>query len=253
MKTYAGLTLVLAFCGFAAVAQETTSLGAESQPFSSPRRTLPVSGRVIITLVEHASLPEYPEAAIKAGLKGDVIFRIIIDETGKIILSEPVAGQPLLIAASMEALREFRFRPYQLNGTPIQVESVMGVRFELQGKGGKAKGKVEYMPLSPYSPEFRTMGKAGTATGAYTLWARKVSGPEPQLPPALAGKTGSVYLTVVIGTDGKVRDVKVIYGDSRFVDPVVNAVKQFVYEPQLVAGKPTVATIEASYHFGQRQ
>ena len=252
MRTYACWILVLAFCGFT-VAQETTSIHAENQPFSLTRRTLPVSGRVIITLVEHASLPEYPEAAIKEGLKGDVIFRIIIDETGKIVLSEPIEGQPLLIAASIEALRDFRFRPYQLNGSPIQIESVMGVRFELTGKGEQARGKVEYMPLSPYSPEFRSKGEVATATGAYTLGARKVSGREPQLPPELAGKAGSVYLTVVIGRDGKVQDVKVIYGDRPFVDPVVNAVKQFVYEPQRIAGKPTVATIEASYHFGPRQ
>ena len=59
-------------------------------------------------------------------------------------------------------------------------------------------------------------------------------------------------MTVVIGTDGKVQDVKIVGGDTQFVDPVVEAVKQFVYEPQLVDGKPTAATIEASYHFGPR-
>lgn len=62
----------------------------------------------------------------------------------------------------------------------------------------------------------------------------------------------SVYLTVVIGADGKVQDVKIIGGDSRFVDLVVDAVKRFVYEPQVVDGKPTAATVEAIYHFGQR-
>jgi TonB family protein len=119
------------------------------------------------------------------------------------------------------------------------------------GEGEKAKGEVGYMSAIPYHAEFRT--GVMSADKAYTLWPRKVSGPEPQLPAELAGKAGSVYLTVVIGTDGKVQDVKVIGGDSQFVDPVVDAVKQFVYEPQLVGGKPTVATIEASYHFGPRQ
>jgi len=56
---------------------------------------------------------------------------------------------------------------------------------------------------------------------------RKVSGPEPQLPPELEGKAGSVYLTVVIDRDGRVQDVKVINGDIQFVHPVVEAVKQF--------------------------
>ena len=250
MRTHRLLIAVLALCGVAAVAQETTSVGAESQSSSVPRR-IRVSGGVIVGLVEHRSLPEYPEAAVSAGLQGDVIFKVIIDETGKIVLSEPVEGQPLLIATSMDALRDFRFRPYQLNGSRIQVESQIGFHFDVKGKGDKAKGEVEYMSTIPYRPEFRT--GVMNAAGTFTLWPRKVSGAEPQLPQELAGKAGSVYLTVVIGTDGKVQDVKVISGDSQFIDLVVAAVKQFVYEPQLVDGKPTVATIEASYHFGPRR
>jgi outer membrane biosynthesis protein TonB len=62
-----------------------------------------------------------------------------------------------------------------------------------------------------------------------------------------------VYLTITIGEDGKVQDVKVLGGDQPFVSIVVAAVKQFVYEPQLVDGKPSVATTQASYHFGPRR
>lgn len=243
------LIAVLAFCAGAVMAQETGSTGSGSQAPSAQRR-IRVSGGVIVGLVEHRALPEYPETAIKSGFKGDVIFKVIIDETGKIVLSEPVEGQPLLTAASMDALRDFRFRPYLLNGTPIQVESQIGFQFDVKGKGNRAKGEVEYMSTIPYRPEFRT---GVMSAGAYTLWPRKISGNKPQLPPELAGKAGSVYLTVVIGPDGKVQDVKVAGGDSQFVDPVVNAVKQFIYQPQLVDGKPTAATIEASYHFGPRQ
>jgi outer membrane biosynthesis protein TonB len=242
---------LLGFCALAVAAQETSNVSSENQtPPSLPHR-IRVSGGVIVGLVEQRTLPKYPEEAIQAGFEGDVIFKVIIDETGKIVLSEPVDGQPLLIAASMEALRDFRFRPYQLNGAPIQVESQIGFHFDAKGKGDKAQGEVDYMSTIPFRPEFRT--GVMSADGAYTLWPRRVSGSEPRLPPELAGKAGSVYLTVLIGTDGKVQDVKVIGGDSQFVGPVVDAVKQFVYEPQLVGGKPTVATVEASYHFGPRQ
>jgi outer membrane biosynthesis protein TonB len=249
MRSHRLLITILVFCWVAAAAQEKTSGGTESQLPSVPRRVR-VSVGVIFGLAEHRSLPEYPDAATKAGLQGDVILAIIIDETGKIVLSTPLEGQPLLTAASMDALRDFRFRPYLLNGTPIQMDSQIGFHFHLKGKRDKAKGEVEYMSTIPYRPEFRTIMNA---TGAFTLWPRKISGVEPQLPPEVGGTAGSVYLTVVIGADGKVQDVKVISGDSQFVDPVVAAVKQFVYEPEMVGGKPAVATIEASYHFGPRQ
>lgn len=137
------LIAALAFCSVAVVAQETSNTNSESQAPSVPR--VRVSGGVIVALVEHRTLPDYPEAAIKAGYKGDVIFKVIIDKTGKIVLSEPLEGQPLLIAASKDALRDFRFRPFELNGTAMQVETQIGFHFDVKGKGNKAKGKVEYM------------------------------------------------------------------------------------------------------------
>ncbi len=213
-------------------------------------RMIRVSNGVILGLVVHQALPEYPEGAMLKGIQGDVIFKVDVDETGKIVANVPVEGDPLLVAASEDALRDFRFRPYLLNGSPIRVESQLGFHFSVKKKGGRANGHVECMSSIPYRPEFRT--GVVNDKGVLMLWPRKVSGVEPQLPPELAGKSGSVYLTITIGVDGKVRDVKVVGGDEPFIGPVVAAVKQDVYEPQLVDGKPSVATTEASYHFGPR-
>ena len=103
----------------------------------------------------------------------------------------------------------------------------------------------------PFRPEFRT--GVVTDKGVLVLWPRKISGEEPQVPLDLAGKAGSVYLNITIGEDGKVQDVKVLGGDKPFIDPVVGAVKQFVYEPQLVNGKASVVTTLASFHFGSQR
>jgi len=242
---------LIAFCAVASEAQGTTTAQPQTQPSSVRPRKIRVSAGVMVGLVERSALPEYPEESLRAGVHGDVIFKIVVDETGKIVMTEPVEGDSLLVAASMDALRDFRFRPFLLDGTPILVESQIGFHFGLKGKGDKAKGRVEHMSTIPYRPEFRTGVLNGK--GALPLWPRKVSGAEPQLPPALAGKPGSVYLTVIIGEDGKVQNVKVVGGDKQFIDPVVDAVQQFVYEPELTDGKPSVATIQASYHFGPRR
>jgi len=211
-----------------------------------------VSGGVMLGLVEHKAMPEYPEEAMRTGIQGDVIFKIAVDETGKIVLSVPVEGDPLLVAASVDALRDFRFRPYLLNGSPVGVvESQLGFHFSLEGKGGETNGRVDCMLSIPDRPEFRT--GVVNDKGVLVLAPRKVSSVEPQLPPELAGKSGSVYLTITIGADGRVQDVKVVGGDEPFISPVVAAVEQYVYEPQLVDGKPSVATTQASYHFGPRR
>jgi Gram-negative bacterial TonB protein C-terminal len=240
------LVALLVCCTTAAFAQNS-DLSSSIQP---PMRMVRVSNGVMLGMVAHKALPEYPEEAMLKGIQGDVIFKIDIDETGKIVLNVPVEGDPLLVAASEDALREFRFRPYLLNGTPIRVETQLGFHFSVKKKDGAADGRVECMASMPDRAEFRT--GVVHENGVLVLWPKKISSVEPQLPPELAGKAGSVYLTVTIGADGKVQDVKVVGGDEAFIAPVVAAVKQDVYEPQLIDGKPSVATTDASYHFGPR-
>jgi len=246
IRTIFALFVCCAAVGFAQDRVDTQSQGQPARP-----RVIRVSGEVMGAMVQHRALPVYPDEAMTKGIQGDVIFKIDIDETGKILLSVPVEGDPLLMAASVGALRDFRFQPYLLGGTPIRVETQLGFHFSVERNGSGVNGHVECISSIPSRPEFRT--GVVNDKGVLVLDPRKMSGPEPQLPPELAGKSGSVYLTVVIGADGKVQDVKVIGGDEPFINPVVAAVKQGVYEPQLVDGKPSVATTEASYHFGPRR
>jgi len=210
-----------------------------------------ISAGVLHGLVQHAELPKYPEEALLSRTQGDVIFKVAVDKFGKVILSAPVEGHPLLVAASIDALRNFQFQPFLLNGETVQrVESQVGFRFSISGHAERTSGKVEYLSSVPFRPEFRT--GVVTDKGVLVLWPRKIAGEEPQLPPDLAGKAASVYLSITIGRDGKVQDVKVLGGDKPFIGPVVAAVKRFVYEPQLVNGERSVVTTEASFHFGQR-
>ena len=80
-------------------------------------------------------------------------------------------GDPLLVAASVAALRDFHFRPFLLNGVPLSVESQVGSRFGLKGKGDKVTGKAEYASDVPYRPEFR--GGAVSKDGILILSPRK--------------------------------------------------------------------------------
>ncbi len=237
--------LLVAFIA-TAFSQENSGTAPGTQA-SRPRR-IRVSAGVLGGILEHEAKPVYPEQALRTGIKGDVILQVEIDEAGRVVRSLAVEGDPLLVAASVEALKDFQFRPYLLSGAPVSVESLMGFRFVLKGKGDKAKGSADYTSDVPFRPEFRT--GAVNDKGILVLSPRKISGPDPLLLPELAGKSGSVYLTVTVGTDGRVEDVKVVGGDDLFIGPVVGAVKQDIFEPQLVDGKPSVATVQEAFHFG---
>ena len=100
-------------------------------------------------LVDHKVLPQYPEEALAKGIQGDVIFKINVDENGKIVGSELVQGPPLLVAATRDALRDYTFHPYLLNGTPVRVASQIGFHFTLTREGDSTEGQVECMSTIP--------------------------------------------------------------------------------------------------------
>ena len=77
--------------------------------------------------------PQYPEIARLARVQGAVQLRAIISRTGTIENLVAESGHPTLIAAAMKAVRQWRYRPYLLNGEPVEVETGITVNFVLGG------------------------------------------------------------------------------------------------------------------------
>jgi TonB family protein len=125
--------------------------GAEiqSQAEAPPPQTVHVSPAAMTGMVDHKVLPQYPQEAMKKGVEGDVVFNIVVDESGKVVDSHAVSGNPLLVAASADALREYRYRPYQVDGNPVRVESQVGFHFALDRQGDSTTGHVECMSSIP--------------------------------------------------------------------------------------------------------
>ncbi|HLM83567.1 MAG TPA: energy transducer TonB [Terriglobales bacterium] len=150
-------TIVMLVACCAAVASAQNGAGASSQApqnQSQPARppVIRVSTGVMLGLVEHKTMPVYPDEAMSKGIQGDAIFKLEVDETGKITSSAPIDGDPLLIAASKDALRNFRFRPYMLNGTPTKVQSQLGFHFAVEKTADGVSGHVECMASIPNRP-----------------------------------------------------------------------------------------------------
>ena len=141
-------------CVTVAFAQNTADQQSPSQPTQvQPTRSQPiqVSMGVMLGLVDHKAMPVYPEEAMKKGTQGNVIFKVQLDENGKIV-SRAVGGDPLLVAASVDALRNTRFRPYLLNGIPVKVEGRLGFHFAIEKNPGGITGHVECLTSIPDPP-----------------------------------------------------------------------------------------------------
>lgn len=141
------LAVVVTCWAVLACAQNDASAPPVSQTDHSQTAQVPASA--VPGMVEHKTLPQYPKEALLKGIQGDVVFKIAVDENGKIVRSQPVGGDPLLVAASKEALQDYRFHPYMVNGTPVAFESELGYHFVLSRKGDATAGTVECMSTVP--------------------------------------------------------------------------------------------------------
>ncbi len=77
--------------------------------------------------------PAYPALAKSARIQGPVVLVAIISKAGTIENLHAVSGPPLLVPATIAAVSQWRYRPYILNGEPIEVETQITVNFYLSG------------------------------------------------------------------------------------------------------------------------
>jgi len=77
--------------------------------------------------------PIYPLLARQARVQGAVELRAIVSKSGTIENLVVLRGHPLLVPAAINAVRQWRYRPYLLNGEAIEVETEITVNFVLNG------------------------------------------------------------------------------------------------------------------------
>jgi TonB family protein len=78
-------------------------------------------------LIHHVD-PVYPPLAKQAHIQGTVVFRIVVDKDGAVKNLMMVSGHPLLVPAAQEAVRQWRYEPFLVDGKPVDVQSVVKVR-----------------------------------------------------------------------------------------------------------------------------
>jgi protein TonB len=108
-----------------------------STPVAVPRVATPqrvrVSQGVSQGLLIHQVKPNYPPLARQARIQGSVVLQAVIAKDGSIQGLHVVSGHPMLTGAAVEAVKLWRYKPYFLNGEPVEVETVVTVNFTLAG------------------------------------------------------------------------------------------------------------------------
>ncbi|HXE91333.1 MAG TPA: energy transducer TonB [Terriglobales bacterium] len=96
-----------------------------------PPQRMVVSAGVTAGQLIHRVQPVYPKIALLAGIEGTVVLHAIISKTGTIESLRVVSGHPMLQQAAVDAVQQWRYRPFFLGSVPVEVETQITVNFIL--------------------------------------------------------------------------------------------------------------------------
>jgi periplasmic protein TonB len=113
------------------IVSSTSSLAAVPKLVPATPHRVRISQGVTKGLCIHKVEPSYPTLARTARVQGEVVLNAIIDVNGQITNLQLVSGHPMLVPAAIEAVQQWRYKPYLLNGTPVEVETTITVIFSL--------------------------------------------------------------------------------------------------------------------------
>jgi protein TonB len=77
--------------------------------------------------------PNYPPLARQARIQGTVVLQALISKDGSIENLHLISGHPMLAPSAIDAVKQWKYKPYFLNGEPVEVETTINVNFTLAG------------------------------------------------------------------------------------------------------------------------
>ncbi len=95
-----------------------------------PRRVYISAGTAVGFLIYKAT-PIYPDDAKNARVQGTVVLKAVIGTDGTVKELTVVSGPHLLQQAALDAVKQWRYRPYLLNGEPVEVGTTINIIFTL--------------------------------------------------------------------------------------------------------------------------
>jgi protein TonB len=95
---------------------------------------LPPVSRIMEGNLIYKVQPDYPPLARQARIQGAVVLQAVISREGTIEKLQVMSGHPMLGPSALAAVKQWRYRPYFLNGEPVEVETQVTVNFILGGE-----------------------------------------------------------------------------------------------------------------------
>ena len=135
--------VILAACGALALATCASALalgmhanaasgGSDSNATKAPKQVT-VSQQEMQGNILTKAVPVYPPAAKKARIQGKVVLDAVIGTDGNVESLRVLSGPPELQQSALDAVRQWTYKPYLVNGEPVEVETTVNIIYTLGG------------------------------------------------------------------------------------------------------------------------
>jgi len=205
--------------------------------------------------------PVYPAEAKAAHVQGAVILHAIISKTGTVENLHVISGNAMLVNSAIDAVQQWTYKPYLLNGQPVEVETSITVNYTL-GDSTVVVGPVP--SADEASAGVKQVG--GDVKGPMVIYE-----PEPKYTEAgrKAKVQGVVTVSLIVDEHGQPQNVHIVHGlgtgpDGK-PDPklkkaarvamdgmnqsAVDAVKQYKFKPATENGRPVAVYLNVEVNF----
>ncbi len=106
-------------------------VGGAPPPPKPTQTRIRQGGNVTAAKLVNKVQPQYPPLARQTRISGTVRLHAIIGKSGQVEQLEVMSGHPLLVQAALDAVRQWKYQPTQLNGEPVEVDTTIDVIFSL--------------------------------------------------------------------------------------------------------------------------
>jgi TonB family protein len=213
------------------------------------------SGTMMGALISKVD-PVYPAAAKAKRVQGAVVLHAVISKTGTIKDLTAVSGPMELVVAAAEAVQQWEYMPYLLNGEPTEVETTITVNFSMAESAEAPKPEGSHADVAPKrlgpgitpplviykaDPEFSEEARKAHVSGAVQvgLWVDEQGNPTHV----------HVVRGVGVGPDGQLDPKYSKANTDALNDKAVAAVKQYRFKPAIEDGKPVAVQVNIEVNF----
>jgi periplasmic protein TonB len=107
------------------------NLGTSNSEVKPKLQTVSVSQGVSQGLLYKKVAPSYPQNALRMHIEGTVELLATISKDGNITQIKVVSGDAQLVKAASDAVKQWKYKPYLLNGEPVEIQTQVTVNFKL--------------------------------------------------------------------------------------------------------------------------